>query len=1013
MGTVRGPLRSAAIAAAVVCPALPAEAGDGWSYYDGYSQSYTIPFVSRLDFDYADNPPQAIVNVSVNGGDVSPFQLDTGSQGMVVPADLVPDFKRTGERGSITYVSSGIKAVGYWTEVTVSFPESTDGHGNKGVASSKVKVLVATEVCDLNTDDCDLPLNQIPRMIGIGFDREEEADEGLHPSLLNNPLLHIEEMDAGMMRAGYVFRSDRIEVGLTEANAGSGFAMYKLLPTTIPGQAGKQWETLPGTFIVTRDGATTTRDLPLLLDTGIGYAWVNIGGPSSHANCPDDDRTLPATAECAAPGAEVTVYFGGSDQVGFTYTTGETDNPVAPWFTRTDNNPGGSNVGIHPIAGFDYLFDSVGGFEGLRATGIGGASVVFDPFLSMAGPWSLTEALATDLPVYVRADAEIATDATATFRGAFTGPAALTVSGAGEVVFKADVTLPAGVTVAGNASFRATTSAPLVVTAGGTATNGGTIAGNVFNAGLFANDGTVTGNVGNTGVLTGNGHIGGALVTTGVVAPGHSAGAMSVAGDARFEAGSVYVAEIGEDGEADRLDVGGTLAIAGATLEVGVLPGAAPTLGASYVVVDAGSIIGAFAMRAPDFAALSSAYPFLAVASATEGGEVALTVTRSDVAFAAAAETRNQKAVGQALDTLGLDAGVVETIVVLDARSARYAYDQLSGAIYPSIRGMFAEQAMGVRDAILARLRQVHDGPGLGGIDAPDSRALAPASPGAMWVTSYGDWGMTDATDNVAAFSRTLAGIIGGIDTEAPGSDWRLGIAGGYAHTSFAVDGYRSSGSSNGADFAAYAGGTLAELGRGALVANLGAAFGVHDVSVDRDVVYAGYSGRARSDLQATTAQAFGELAYDLDLGPTAIGVARVEPFAGLGTIAARTGSFGETGGVAALDGSAGSFAATTAQIGIRGETRLPVASASIDLGGTIGWQHVFSDPTPAADLSFAAGGAPFTVLGAPIAVDALVLGLGVDAELSPLARFGVSYLARIAADAENHAVNGTLSLRF
>ncbi len=60
------------------------------------------------------------------------------------------------------------------------------------------------------------------------------------------------------MRAGYIFSSDHIEVGLTGPNAGSGFAMYKLLPTKIPGQAGKQWETLPGTFVVTRDGATKT-----------------------------------------------------------------------------------------------------------------------------------------------------------------------------------------------------------------------------------------------------------------------------------------------------------------------------------------------------------------------------------------------------------------------------------------------------------------------------------------------------------------------------------------------------------------------------------------------------------------------------------------------------------------------------------------------------------------------------------------------------------------------------------
>jgi outer membrane autotransporter protein len=282
-----------------------------------------------------------------------------------------------------------------------------------------------------------------------------------------------------------------------------------------------------------------------------------------------------------------------------------------------------------------------------------------------------------------------------------------------------------------------------------------------------------------------------------------------------------------------------------------------------------------------------------------------------------------------------------------------------------------------------------------------------------MWVTSYGDWGETDATENVGAFSRTLAGIIGGIDTALPASDWRLGVAGGYAHTSFAIDDYRSSGSSDGADFAAYAGGTLATLGRGTLQVNLGATFGIHDVSVERTIVYAGYSGKASSDFEATTAQAFGELAYDIDVGRTVIGAARVEPFAGLGAISARTASFSETGGVAALDGTAGSFGATTSQIGIRGETRLPVTAASIELGGTIGWQHVFSDPTPSAEFAFAAGGSRFDVFGAPIAGDALLLGVGLDADLSAAARFGLSYLGRVAGDAENHAVNGTLSVRF
>src|SRR5690606_22987039 len=121
----------------------------------------------------------------------------------------------------------------------------------------------------------------------------------------------------------------------------------------------------------TYDGSTNTYEgLPLLIDTGISYNWTDIHTPSSHAACPTDDPTLPDEAECAEDGAEVMIYVGGSTQVGFGYTTGETGNPIAPWFTRTDHNNIGSNAGIHPIGGFDYLFDSVAGIEGLRATGL-------------------------------------------------------------------------------------------------------------------------------------------------------------------------------------------------------------------------------------------------------------------------------------------------------------------------------------------------------------------------------------------------------------------------------------------------------------------------------------------------------------------------------------------------------------------------------------------------------------------------------------------------------------------
>ncbi len=94
--------------------------------------------------------------------------------------------------------------------------------------------------------------------------------------------------------------------------------------------------------------------------------------------------------------------------------------------------------------------------------------------------------------------------------------------------------------------------------------------------------------------------------------------------------------------------------------------------------------MGAFAMRAPDFATLKSAYPFLAVSSTTEGGEVALTVGRGATWRSPPRRRRQTRRRSRTPSIRSAPTRrSVETIVALDARSARYAYDQLSGAIYP------------------------------------------------------------------------------------------------------------------------------------------------------------------------------------------------------------------------------------------------------------------------------------------------------------------------------------------
>src|ERR1700742_4906534 len=52
------------------------------------------------------------LNLSMNGGESHGFQIDTGSVGIMVGADEIPNFDGKGEPGEITYSSSGVHLIG-------------------------------------------------------------------------------------------------------------------------------------------------------------------------------------------------------------------------------------------------------------------------------------------------------------------------------------------------------------------------------------------------------------------------------------------------------------------------------------------------------------------------------------------------------------------------------------------------------------------------------------------------------------------------------------------------------------------------------------------------------------------------------------------------------------------------------------------------------------------------------------------------------------------------------------
>jgi autotransporter-associated beta strand protein len=115
---------------------------------------------------------------------------------------------------------------------------------------------------------------------------------------------------------------------------------------------------------------------------------------------------------------------------------------------------------------------------------------------------------------------------------------------------------------------------------------------------LLVNGRTGTGltTVASGATLGGSGTVAGDLSLSGDLAPGNSAGIISVTGNASFALGSSLTIEIGGiaiGSGYDHLNVSAQLALAG-TLNVVLINGFVPTLGASFDLFDRGSIVGTF-----------------------------------------------------------------------------------------------------------------------------------------------------------------------------------------------------------------------------------------------------------------------------------------------------------------------------------------------------------------------------------------------------------------------------------
>ncbi|MCZ8546090.1 autotransporter outer membrane beta-barrel domain-containing protein [Mesorhizobium qingshengii] len=562
----------------------------------------------------------------------------------------------------------------------------------------------------------------------------------------------------------------------------------------------------------------------------------------------------------------------------------------------------------------------------------------------------------------------------------------------GSTVFSGGITGTGGLIKDGTGTFELSGSSTL---SGATEVKAGTllVSGSLAGSAVSVDSGAT---------LAGGGTVG-SLDASGTVAPGNDAiGTLAVNGTAKFESGSTYAVELNSAGLSDLIDASGAATIDnGAGLTVTNIGLGGLVAGTRYTVLVASSVTGTFTLVGdPQVSAFAS----LSTTSDATHAYVDVTQTKT---FGSAGLTPNQIATGQGLDSAAGSALVSAVLALPSDAAAQAAFDQLSGEIHASAKGMLLQDSHFLQDAVTARLRGAFGDSGKTAslpVMAYGEEGVQPVVADtdrfAVWAQGFGSWGGTDSDGNAAAFDRSTGGLLMGADGLA--GAWRVGVVGGYSRTSFNADDGRSSGDSDNYHLGLYGG-----TNWGAVALRTGAAYTWHRISTSRSVALQGFTDSLSADYDAATAQAFGELAYKTDAGPFAF-----EPFANLAYVNLHTDGFTESGGAAALTSGSTTTDATFTTLGVRASTDVTVGGVTATARGMFGWRHAFGDVTPLSTFAFAGGG-DFTIAGVPISRDAMLVEAGFDVQLAQNATLGLSYAGQFGPDAFDNGFKANLGVKF
>ena len=542
---------------------------------------------------------------------------------------------------------------------------------------------------------------------------------------------------------------------------------------------------------------------------------------------------------------------------------------------------------------------------------------------------------------------------------------------------------------------------------GATTVTGGKLAINGSFAGSLS--------IGAGGMLGGTGTVGATTINTGgTIAPGNSIGTLTVNGSFTQNAG-VYQVEVNAAGQSDRINVvgaPGTATINGGTVQVLAQAG-------TYARNTTYTILSATGGRTGTYSNVTSNFAFLTPSLSYDSNNVYLLLLQQSGAFAAGAQTGNQRAVGTVLDqatatATGDFANVLNALATLNTQQGPAALTAISGQQYSGFGSANVSGGIMFMNVLGQQMSLARGGSG-GGTRVALAEACdvacdgEPASPWSLWGSALGATGSVAGNNNSATVTYNAGGVSTGFDYRFS-PNLLAGIGVGFASGNQWANGFNSRGSTDSYSVSLYGSFTQSAFYLDAL-----AGYAYNDNQMTRQIVIPGLATRTAMGHTGAN-QLLGQAEAGYKVGIYEPAAASLTPFARFQAMTVNQAAFSETG-------------ASSLNLNVAQQTTNSVRTVlgaelagGIDMGWReklglqfrLGWAHEYADTSRPLTASFA--GAPtlgYTVYGATPQRDTATVGLAANTAIAEATSVYFRYDGEVGTGIANHVFSAGLRMNW